>query len=239
PRRILPVLLAALADAPPAEPLPAACHRLLADWDGHARPAEAAPLVFFRLLQKLTDHWVYDRLGADLAAAMPDVTLQVDHLLTSPGARARLGDGTPLPVSVGRALAEAAAWIAEEQGADPARWRHDRIHRIRDRHALAKAVPVLFGGVTTPVGGSGHSVGLMTPDRQGTVVEGAPWRFVAELRPDGPRLWDVLRHGSSGHPRSPHYEDQTPLHAAGRLYPVPLKGPPDRTARVLTLRRPS
>ncbi|QZZ24898.1 penicillin acylase family protein [Streptomyces sp. ST1015] len=81
----------------------------------------------------------------------------------------------------------------------------------------------------------------MTPDREGTVVEGAPWRFVAELRPDGPRLWDVLRHGSSGHPRSPHYEDQTPLHAAGRLYPVPLEGPPDRTARVLTLRprRPS
>ncbi|MEX3100678.1 penicillin acylase family protein [Streptomyces sp. ST1015] len=240
-RRVLPTLLAALAEAPPAEPLPAACHRLLADWDGHAHPGEAAPLVFFRLLQKLTDHWVYDRLGADLAAAMPDVTLQVDHLLTSPEARTRLGDDTPLPETVGRALAEAAAWIAEEQGREPARWRHDRIHRVRDRHALAKAVPVLFGGVTTPVGGSGHSVGLMTPDREGTVVEGAPWRFVAELRPDGPRLWDVLRHGSSGHPRSPHYEDQTPLHAAGRLYPVPLEGPPDRTARVLTLRprRPS
>ncbi|WP_416971073.1 penicillin acylase family protein [Streptomyces sp. 4F14] len=237
-RRILPVLLTALAEAPPAEPLPAACHRLLADWDGHAHAGQAAPLIFFRLLQKLTDHWVYDRLGKDLAAAMPDVTLQVDHLLTSPGARRRLGDETPLPATVARALAEAAASIAGDHGDDPAHWRHDHVHRLRDRHALAKAVPVLFGGVTTPAGGSGHTVGLMTPDREGTVVEGAPWRFVAELRPDGPRLWDVLRHGSSGHPRSPHYEDQTPLHAAGRLYPVPLEGPPDRAARVLTLRRP-
>ncbi|MFF8675389.1 penicillin acylase family protein [Streptomyces sp. NPDC015242] len=238
-RRVLPALLAALAEDPPRAPLAAACHRLLADWDGHDHGHLAAPLVFFRLLQKVTDRWVRDRLGADLAAAMPDVTLQVDHLLTSPEARRRLGEDAPLAAVVGGALAEAAAWIADEQGDDPALWRYDRTHRIRDRHALARAVPglrALFGGSTTPAGGSGHSVCLMTPDRQGTVVEGAPWRFVAELRPDGPRLWDVLRHGSSGHPRSRHYEDQTPAHAAGRLYPVPLEGPPPGTSRLLSLR---
>jgi penicillin amidase len=236
---VLPTLLTALDEDPPDAPLVAACHRLLADWDGHDHGHLAAPLVFFRLLQKLADCWVYDRLGADLAAAMPDITLQVDHLLTSPEARRRLGEDDPLPAVVGRALADAAAWIADEQGDDPAHWRYDRVHRIRDRHALARAVPALgalFGGVTTPVGGSGHSVCLMTPDRQGTVVEGAPWRFVAELRPDGPRLWDVMRHGSSGLPRSRHYEDQTPLHAAGRLHPVPLEGPPAQAARSLSLR---
>ncbi|WP_158102476.1 penicillin acylase family protein [Streptomyces africanus] len=238
-RRVLPTLLTALDEAPPAAPLVAACHRLLADWDGHDHGHLAAPLVFFRLLQKLTDRWVYDRLGADLATAMPDITLQVDHLLTSPEARQRLGEDEPLPAVVGYALAEAAAWIAEEQGDNPAHWRYDLVHRVGDRHALARAVPglsALFGGATTPVGGSGHSVCLMTPDRQGTVVEGAPWRFVAELRPDGPRLWDVLRHGSSGHPRSRHYKDQTPVHAAGRLYPVPLEGPTAGTARLLSLR---
>ncbi|MFG2224976.1 penicillin acylase family protein [Streptomyces sp. NPDC048644] len=237
--KLLPTLLAALADDPPAEPLAAACHRLLADWDGHDHGQLAAPLVFFRLLQKLTDRWVRDRLGPDLAAAMPDVTLQVDHLVTTAAARAGLGEPDPLPVVVRRALTEAAAWIAEEQGTEPERWRYDLTHRIRDRHALAKAVPALgslFGGVTTPSGGSGHSVCLMTPDRTGTVVEGAPWRFVAELRPDGPRLWDVLRHGSSGHPRSPHYDDQTPFHAAGRLYPVRLEGPRGEAASLLTLR---
>ena len=238
-RRVLPTLLAALDEDPPAEPLAAACHRLLADWDGHDHGHLAAPLVFFRLLQKLTDRWVRDRLGPELAAAMPDVTLQVDHLLTSPEARKVLGEDAPLAAVVRKALAEAAVRIAEDQGDDPAHWRYDRVHRIRERHTLARAVPdlrALFKGVTTPTGGSGHSVCLMTPDRQGNVVEGAPWRFVAELRPDGPRLWDVLRHGSSGHPGSPHYEDQTPSHAAGRLYSVPLEGPPARTARVLSLR---
>lgn len=76
----------------------------------------------------------------------------------------------------------------------------------------------------------------MTPDRDGAVVEGAPWRFVAELGADGPELRDVLRHGSSGHPRSAHYEDQSATHAAGELYSVRLRDSASRPEPALALR---
>ncbi|WP_158619114.1 penicillin acylase family protein [Micromonospora sp. M71_S20] len=90
----------------------------------------------------------------------------------------------------------------------------------------------------------------MCPDRDGRVVEGAPWRFVVEFGPSGStRIRDddlavvgavgaeqqprhVLRHGSSGNPLSPHYGDQTPAHAEGRLYEVRLDSPPQVRSRL-------
>ncbi|MEV7230818.1 penicillin acylase family protein [Polymorphospora sp. NPDC051019] len=93
-----------------------------------------------------------------------------------------------------------------------------------------------FGGTATPVPGGGHSVCLMTPDPAGRAVEGAPLRFVADLRADGPRLRDVLRHGACELPTSPDYDDQTVAHARGETHPVPLTGPQPGRDRTLTLR---
>jgi penicillin G amidase len=227
-RRVLPTILAALAEAPPAQPPAATGYALLRDWDGRDDGAQAAPLVFFQLMEALAEQWVTSRLGADLAGAMPDLTLQVDHLVLSAAARAALGDRDPLSLVLGRALVRACARIVDELGTELARWRYDAIHRIVDQHPLARAVAgaaALFGSPATPVGGSGHSVCLMTPNQRGEAVEGAPWRFVAELTPTGPRLRDVLRHGSSGHPCSPHYDDQTAAHSQGEHYTVSLDGP--------------
>lgn len=247
-RRVLPAILQALDGQPPAGRLASTCHRLLREWDGCDTPDQAAPWVFFRLTQELAEEWIAGRIGESLAEVMPDVTLQVDHLLLDPVARAALGGREPLAAVVGRALERASVRVARDLGDDPSGWRYDILHRIEDSHPLAKAVPALapvFGGPPTPIGGSGHSVCLMTPNRHGEVVEGAPWRFVAELDPAGPRLWDVLRHGSSGHPLSAHYDDQTAAHTDGRLYPVtispapgtdvPVTDVPRRQQRVLTL----
>jgi penicillin amidase len=82
------------------------------------------------------------------------------------------------------------------------------------------------------VNGSSQTVGLMAATREGHVVEGAPWRMVAELTPEGPRVRDVLRHGASGNPASPHYDDQTAHHSRGELPPVPC---PPGGANTLTL----
>lgn len=238
-RRVLPTLLDALDREPPDEPLTAACHRLLADWDGHDHGHLAAPLVFFRFMQALTDHWVGSRLGEELAAAMPDAALQVDHLVLDSDARTALGERETLPAVARRALTATARRIAGEQGEDPSRWRYDRVHRITDQHPIGRAVPALaplFGAPSTPAGGSSHTVALTSSDPSGKVVDGAPWRFVAELSPHGPRLWDVLRHGASGNPASPHYDDQTPAHTEGRHYGVQLPSSPDATPVLLRLR---
>lgn len=224
-RRVLPTLLGALAAQPPLEPLAATCHRLLTTWDCRDRSDAAAPLVFFRLMQVLGDEWVGGALGADLATVVPDLTLQVDHLVLDPAARTALGVDEPLAVIVGRALHVVGSRLTDEFGDDPAGWRYDAVHQIVDPHPIGKggaALRAVFAAQPTPVGGSGHTVCLMAPNRRGDVIEGAPWRFVAELAPGGASLWDVLRHGSSGHPLSRHYADQTPAHARGELRETPL-----------------
>lgn len=235
-QRILPTLLKALDENPPELPLAVFGHQSLAAWDGRDDAGQAAPLVFGALTRVLTERWITGRLGAAVADAMTDVTLQVDHLVMDADARRRLGETEDLPVVVADALTEAARRLADRFGDAPAGWRYDRSNRIADQHPLAAvsdALRSLYGSPPTPVGGGGQSVCLMYPDRDGQVVEGAPWRFVVEFGPSGStRIRDVLRHGSSGHPLSPHYGDQTSAHAEGRLYEVRLDSPPEARSRL-------
>ncbi|EWM18599.1 penicillin acylase family protein, partial [Kutzneria sp. 744] len=227
-RRLLPHLLSAFdqsafAQDRPADEPDAACLTLLRDWDHRDAPELAAPLIFAALLDELAEDWIVSRLGKELAAAMPDSPLQLDHLVVDARARVALGVPEQLRDSVPAAFTRAVARLVEKWGDDPRRWRNDTAHRIADSHLLGRAVPLLgslFGGTRTPVGASLFSVRLMQPDATGAIAEGAPWRFVAEVGAGPTERWDVLRHGSSGHPLAPHYEDQTAAHAEGRLYRV-------------------
>ncbi len=223
-RRLLPVILPALSTAEdPPDELTAACIDLLREWDGHDRPGLAAPVIFSELLTDLTADWAGSRLGGDLAGAMPDLSLQVDHLILDAKARSVLGVQSSLGSAALLALKRAAARLARDLGDDPRLWRNDRAYVIADGHLLGRnirALTPLFGCSESPIGTSRYSVRLMFPGRSGVITEGAPWRFVAETGSDGCTMWDVLRHGSSGHPLSPHYDDQTAAHAQGRLTEV-------------------
>jgi penicillin G amidase len=224
-RLLLPLLLS----SPPATPAGETCRSLLANWDCHDGPDAAAPLVFSRLMLTLADEWL-----GPLAATAPDLVLQMDHLIQTPPAREALGL-PPLASTVAELLDRIGHALTEELG-DPSSWRYDTVHRVTDPHPLGRAGAALravFCTPPTPVGGSNQTVGLMGSTREGNVIEGAPWRMVAELTPTGPRIRDVLRHGASGHPGSPHYDDQTATHSRGDLPPTPF--PPGGNT-TLTLR---
>jgi penicillin amidase len=196
-RRLLPLLLSETPTTLAGE--------VLSTWDCHDRGDAAAPLVFSRLMQALADEWL-----GPLAATAPDLVLQIDYLVLTPLAREALG----LPP-----LAATVAALLDRMG-DPRSWRYDAVHRITDPHPLGRgsaALGAVFCSQPTPVGGSNQTVGLMGSNREGHVIEGAPWRMVVELGPAGPRLRDVLRHGASGHPASSHYDDQTAPHSRGEL----------------------
>ena len=211
-------LLVPLLRGTPATQAGTACRELLATWDHHDRADAAAPLVFARLMLALADEWL-----GPLAKTAPDLVLQVDHLVRTPSARDAMGL-PPLAGTVGRLLDRIGEALTEEYG-PPESWRYDTEHRITDPHPLGAggaALRAVFCTAPTPVGGSSQTVGMMAAVREGHVVEGAPWRMVAELHPAGPRVRDVLRHGASGHPASPHYDDQTVRHTRGELPPVPF-----------------
>jgi penicillin amidase len=137
------------------------------------------------------------------------------------------------------AFAEAVAGIAAVQGDEVSGWRLDRQHAVRLQHELGKAVPLLgwlFDAAPAPWGGSAATVGRARYryDRPFDVSGGATVRFVAELRPGGPRVRAVIPGGQSGHPSSPHYLDQLPAWLAGEL--IPIAAPrPEEAGGVLTL----
>jgi penicillin amidase len=212
-RRLLPLLLRTA----PTTKAGAACHALLSAWDCHDRGDAAAPLVFARLMLALADTWL-----GPLAVTAPDLVLQVDHLVRTPEALEALGL-PPLADVVTASLDEIGEELTEAYGS-PTSWRYGVEHRITDPHPLGRggaALRAVFCTPPIPVNGSSQTVGLMAATREGHVVEGAPWRMVAELTPAGPRIRDILRHGASGHPASPHYDDQTTRHSRGELSPVP------------------
>ena len=222
-RRLLPLLLRATPATDPGRK----CHTLLAEWTHHDRADAAAPLVFAHLMIALADAWL-----GPLATTAPDLVLQVDHLVRTPEALEAL-ELPPLADMVSEALDRIGAALTDKYGPS---WRYETEHSITDPHPLGQggaALRAVFCTPPTPVNGSSQTVGLMAATRDGHVIEGAPWRMVAELTPTGPEIHDVLRHGASGHPASPHYDDQTARHSDGELFAVPY---PPEGGTSLTLR---
>ena len=155
--------------------------------------------------------------------------------------------GTPEVVErrwevVGRALAVAWRLAEERWGSDPSAWHYGDLNTLTLDHPLGgvPAVGALFRRGPYPVSGSSTTVGASGGRwRDGglEVVHGASMRFVIDLgRPDS--MLTVLPAGQAGHPRDPHYDDQTDYYLAGRLFPFPWSEEAVEAASVsrLTLR---
>ncbi len=127
--------------------------------------------------------------------------------------------------TVGAALAAAWRRAQGRWGSDPAEWHYGDLNTLTLDHPLGD-VPVLGGLFRRgpyPVSGSSTTVGVFGGRWRGDgleVVHGASMRFVVDLgRPDS--MLTVLPAGQAGHPRDPHYDDQTEGYLAGRLFPFP------------------
>jgi penicillin amidase len=105
-------------------------------------------------------------------------------------------------------------------------WAWDRIHSVKFRHALGAGGFLLewffSRGPVPQVGDSWTVRKASTNDRAPyTVVDIASYRQVLDVG-----NWDrslvVNTTGQSGHPLSPHYFDQNPLWADGRLRTMPF-----------------
>src|SRR5205085_2763510 len=95
-------------------------------------------------------------------------------------------------------------------GPDPAAWKWGRLHTIVQKHFLSGIgdLGTLPDRSGIPVRGDMTTVCSTTPDANYAAHMGASYRMVADLAdPRAPmRAVDVA--GVSGHPGSPHYDDQ-------------------------------
>lgn len=140
------------------------------------------------------------------------------------------------------ALATAWQRADERWGGDPAGWDFGDLHALTLKHPLSD-VPVLgrvFDRGPFPMAGSSTTVGVAGGRWSGDdlpVVHGASMRWVTDLA-DPDATLAVLPAGQAGHPRDPHYDDQTTAYLAGELYPFPWSDEAIAAASVsrLTLR---
>ena len=208
---------------------------LLLDWNGEMNANQVQPTIYSamrdamlkevletNLTEKLAyDAWhpadrglgsFYNRLKARLVAMIE----QDDRSL--------LPEGDTWPTAVARALSKAVATLSERLGGDMGQWQWERVHQARPKHNLSAAFPELaelLDPPAVPSSGDGDTPlqGGYSPANPATVTSLSVARYSYDPSDWENSLW-VVPLGSSGHPGSPHYADQSETWRQVKMIPM-------------------
>ncbi|MFO0804190.1 MAG: penicillin acylase family protein [Gemmataceae bacterium] len=202
----------------------AAVVKLLRKWDFEATVDSAAASVsyLFHL------HW----LRAVLRERLPADQVELNVPFAS-GMAARLLCGDPLgwfkannrEDAIRAALRTAIAELASRFGSEPAGWSWGRMHTLTQKHVLSGRgdLGVLLDRSGRPVPGDGWTLFNAASDPAShTAISGAGYRMIADLADPHGTLWAIEVAGASGHPGSPHYDDEIEPWLAGAYRAFPL-----------------
>ena len=226
----------ALAHLPvPDDPIVADALRRLRGWSCEMQPDAVEPTIYSVMRDVLQYRVLRYNIGEDLAALTWNPVdrgrggfvnrfrvLMVDAIET--------GDANLLPVgenwssALASSLAEAVRILTHRLGPDLATWRWDSVHRARPQHPLAMAAPELAALLNPPeilIGGDGDTpwAGSYSPADLATVGGLSVFRYAYDLNDWEGSLWAVPL-GSSGHPGSDHYADQSNMWANVQMSPM-------------------
>jgi penicillin amidase len=222
-RRLLPHLMEATAGSDRARD---ALERL-GTWEGDLAAGSREAAVYETAVFGEDDP---ETFAAYVAAREPFVCAALPALLEA-------GDPPPRGETwshlLGSSLEAALDRLELELGADPAGWRWGALHRARFAHPLARlpGLGALFVAAEHEVGGDEQTVMQSGVDgRIGFDAVVVPsWRQVVDLSNVDATL-AVMSTGQSGNPASPHWNDQSPMWAAGELRPCPFTRPAVKAA---------
>ncbi len=225
--RISQPALAYLAVLPGVEPqnsLAAIARDRLLAWDGSMDANRVQPAIYSAMRDALLKEVFERNLPPDLADA---AWHPADRGLGSFGNRLKarlvemvrnddrslLADEDTWRDAISRALTRGVATLFTRLGDDPDAWVWDRVHRAVPRHTLSAAHPELDGLLdppSIPHSGDGDTPlqGGYSPATFATVTSLSVARYSYDTANWDNSLW-VVPLGSSGHPGSPHYYDQS------------------------------
>jgi penicillin amidase len=117
------------------------------------------------------------------------------------------------------------------------RWTWGRLHTLVQKHFLSGRGDLgqLLDRSGVPVRGDHTTVCNTSPDADHAAALGASYRMVTDLADPRPGLWAVDVGSVSGHPGSPHYDDQIEDWVQGDFHYLPLDGYEKEVAATLTL----
>ena len=207
----------------------------LSNWSGSMDATKAEPTMYSLCRDFLLKEVLEHNLGPDLAAeawhpADRALGTFVNRLksrmvtMISQDDRSLLPPEQDWPSMMARALSRGAATLKERLGDDPDQWLWERIHVARPRHTLSDAYPEASGLLdppAIPTSGDGDTPlqGGYSPADPATVTSLSVARYAYDLADWDKSLWAVPL-GSSGHPGSKHYHDQSETWRKVQMVPM-------------------
>jgi penicillin amidase len=217
----VPALVRLLADDDqPAVRDAVAC---LAAWDFRLETDRIAGAIF----NVFFVHWCRIVMAEHLPAGLAEFTAAnagglATSLLTAdePGWFTRRDRRSAARAALAGALDE----LATRLGPDRTQWAWGRLHTLVQPHFLSSRGDLgkLLDRSGVPVRGDVTTVCSTTPDANYAAALGASYRMVADLTDPAQGLWAVDVAGVSGHPGSPHYDDQIATWTNGGYHYLPL-----------------
>ena len=227
--------LAVLPSVEPQDALSAIARERLLTWDGTMDAHRVEPTIYSAMRDALLKDLMERNLTPELAYAAwhpadrglgSFVNRFKARLVEMVGQddRSLLADGDTWAAAISRALSKGVAGLRERLGDDPDDWAWSSIHSAVPRHTLSGAHPELDGLLDPPAiphSGDGDTPlqGGYSPATPATVTSLSVARYSYDTADWGNSLW-VVPLGSSGHPGSPHYYDQSEAWRKVEMHPM-------------------
>ena len=225
-----------LGSVEPKDELSAQARIKLIAWDGRMEADRVEPTIYSAFRDALLKCVLEHNLGEDLASVawnpegrglgqfMARLKSRLIGVIAEDD-RSLLPEGEDWPGMMAEALADAVKGLEKKLGGDMDQWRWDRIHQARPKHTLSGAFPELAGLLDPPpipMSGDGDTplAGSYSVSDPATVTGLSVVRYVFDTSDDWSHsLWAVPL-GSSGHPGSSHYHDQSETWRKVELIPM-------------------
>ena len=215
----------------------AAVQRLM-QWNGACDEQNVASAIFHVFHHRLMTNLLLPFLGEDLCIAYLEVFNQslmpILEILRNPNSPWFSTKSRQALVT--SSLVEACEQLKARFGEDLEFWQWGKIHNLSLSHSLGRIKllsPLLrVGPFESPGDGTTINMGFYRHSNPYEHTVGASLRFVIDV--GGWQSNSILTSGQSGHPCSPHYDDQTSLWRSGGYIRMEM-GADELSENVLTL----
>lgn len=208
----------------------------LRGWDARMTPDSVAASLFSAFFVRWMRTVVAERLPPDqvefISQSAGGLALQ---LLSSD--ESGWFHRTPRREAVRQTFVTALDELTARLGADMNTWRWERLHTLVQRHFLSMRgdLGTLLDRNGCPAPGDATTVCSTSSDANHAAFMGASYRMVADLADTHHGLWAIHIPGSSGHPGSPHYDDQVTPWSEGGFHYLPMSDTPSGQDPILML----